>query len=1005
MPSLLRRREQARPATPGASRRERRDVFVSYAREDVDFVRRLHDGLVGAGKKLYVDFSDIPDWSEDWQRDLYSEIDASDTVVVVLSPDSIGSPNVSREVDRAVAQNKRLKPLLYRDVADGAVPAELSRPQWIDFRDSTRFDPQLRELLAVLATDVNWIQRHTRFLLAANEWETRGEDRSLLLGRSDLRDAEAWLAGQAGKEPPPSPLQVRYILASRSAAARRQRITMGSVAAALAVTAGLAIFALIQRGQAISQRDQARSRELAALSTAQLATDPERSLRLALRSAESARTGQAEAALQQALAQSRVRMALHTRSRSRILDSAVTPDGRFAVTAHSDGLGRVWDLRSGRQVATLRGHRNAVSSVEISPDGRRAVTASTPTSPEHPDGSARIWDLPSGRLVETLVNDATGIGTAVFSPDGRRVLTTTDVDSLDPAAIWDARTGRRLLQIGKPGETDFGTWAPDGRRIATIDSGGVNVWDARTGTRVRAFRTLVSKDQFASDLAFSPDGRRLAAAGDGVGWIAAIETGRLTTLPGRHDLFNALRSIHFCPDGTCVLTTSDDDTARLWSLTGRTLATLRGHTANVTDAGFSPDGRYVLTQSEDGTARVWSARSGAELAVLRGHTGEITGAHFLPGGNRVLTTSVDGTGRVWDPGVAVLQDQSGLADASVSPNEKQVATGSSDGVARLWTADGRLERTLKSDDLSSVQAITFTPDGSRILTEQDTVLLWTQEGKLVRRLENPDGSNISYPAFSLDSSRLGTGGDDAVLLFDAKDGRRLATLPVGSASDRKTAVFRPDFSRDGKLVAAPGALTGAHIWHVRGSTRSLDLLTRERIDKVAFSPDGKQLATAGDSAKVERLWDLATKKSVVLDRYPTGVRDVEFSPDGRLIASVSAGERVVRVHDAQTGKLVSTLRHENEVLKASFDPRSRLVLTVSDEDTAHLWDARSGRLVTSLAGHSDTISAAHFSPDGRRIVTASDDKTVLVQQCDECRPYDQLLELARKRVTPLSAGE
>jgi hypothetical protein len=71
--------------------RERRDVFVSYAREDTDFVRDLYARLREAEKTIYVDFSDIPQWSEDWQRDLYAQVDASDTVVVVLSPDSIAS--------------------------------------------------------------------------------------------------------------------------------------------------------------------------------------------------------------------------------------------------------------------------------------------------------------------------------------------------------------------------------------------------------------------------------------------------------------------------------------------------------------------------------------------------------------------------------------------------------------------------------------------------------------------------------------------------------------------------------------------------------------------------------------------------------------------------------------------------------------------------------------------------------------------------------------------------
>jgi WD40 repeat protein len=983
--------------------REQRDVFVSYAREDTDFVRDLHERLHKAAKTTYIDFSDIPQWSEDWQRDLYAQIDASDTVVVVLSPDSIASPNVRREVDRAVAGNKRLKPILLRELGGAEVPAELSRPQWLDFRDPARIDANVHELLTVLETDVDWVELHTRFLLDANEWEERGEDRSLLLGRSDLRDADAWLARQADKQPAPNELQVRFILASRAAATRRQRITMGSVIVALAVTTALTIFALLQRGQAITQRDQAQSRELAALSAAQLESDPEQSLRLALRSAETARTSQTEAALQEALSESHVRLALQTPpagSRSPILDSDVTPDGRLAVTGHSDGLARVWDLRSGRRLATLRGHGGPVSSVDISPDGDLVVTASRVISSFKGDGTARVWDLPSGRLVAKLVNDSDGLAGAVFSPDGRRVLTLTEVDAFDPAEIWDARSGSRLVPIGKPGDTHFGTWSSDGRRLATLD-GGVKVWDAQSGVLLRRFG--MTEDQFPVGADFSPDGRLLAVAGDGVAFVARVATGEITRLPGRHDLFNALTSVRFCPSGACVVTTSDDDTAQLWSVSGRELATLSGHTADVSAASFSEDGHYVLTESEDSTARLWSARSGAQLAVLRGHEGEITGAHLLGGGTRILTTSSDGTGRVWDPGVVVLQGHRDLLnDARFSPNGREIATASVDGTGRLWNADGTLRHTLRPrDDFSGVERMTFSPDGSRLLMDQDTDSLWTRDGKQVRNF----GFDVDYSTFSPDSSLVAAAGQDEVLLYDARSGKGRDPLRVGSADDRKTAVFQAEFSRDGRLVAAPGALTGAHVWNMRERGPSLDLRTRERIDKVAFSPDGQRLATAGDSARVLRIWDIGARKSVVLDHYPTGVRELEFSPDGRLVLSVSAGERSVRVHDAETLRLVQVLRHENEVSQASFDPRSRLVLTAGDEDNAHLWDARSGRLITSLDGHSDTTSTARFSRDGGRIVTASDDWTAVIHDCNECLPYDDLLDLARRRVTPLSEGD
>lgn len=109
-----------------------------------------------------------------------------------------------------------------------------------------------------------------------------------------------------------------------------------------------------------------------------------------------------------------------------------------------------------------------------------------------------------------------------------------------------------------------------------------------------------------------------------------------------------MRTASFSPDGTRIVTTSNEKTARVWDTsTGASLAELNGHMETLQSASFSPDGTRIVTASDDKTARVWDASTGASLAELKGHVFGVTSASFSPDGTRIVTTSLN-TARIWD---------------------------------------------------------------------------------------------------------------------------------------------------------------------------------------------------------------------------------------------------------------------------------------------------------------------------------------------------------------------
>jgi hypothetical protein len=193
-------------------------VFLSYAREDLPFARRLHDALSAAGRDpgWDQDHAVVP-FSSPYESEIATAIAASEKFVFVISPDSLDSAPCAAEIAVAAGANKQIIPLLRRPARpDQQMPAAIAERNWIFFDDDARFEESLRELLETLDTDLDWVKAHTRLLVRAREWTDGSSDRSRLLRGKDLRTAEAWLGqGDAHEQTPPTSGQRAFIAASR----------------------------------------------------------------------------------------------------------------------------------------------------------------------------------------------------------------------------------------------------------------------------------------------------------------------------------------------------------------------------------------------------------------------------------------------------------------------------------------------------------------------------------------------------------------------------------------------------------------------------------------------------------------------------------------------------------------------------------------------------------------------------------------------------------------------
>jgi WD40 repeat protein len=600
-------------------------VFMSYSRRDMDFVRHLSDALIGQSREAWVDWKDIPLTAE-WQQEILTNIESSENFIFVISPESAASANCKSEIDHAVANHKRIFPIVRRPVRDDAVPQAVRAFQWIDFSEDDAFDQRFATLLTALDTDLAWVNAHTRLLTRAKEWEREDKDKSFLLRGKDLREAERWVAQCSAKNPKPTILQSQYVLASRQSATTVQRIVVGAIGLAFLVAVGLAVLAFVQRNVAqrqtriadanaieaqlqravaVEQKNNAVNSEKEAKRQQGIALDNERYAKeqegiakeetaVAQRHERQSRAGELAAFSTDSLREDPERSVFLAMQAV----NATLRFGELPVSAAEQALHEsIW---ASRVRMTLRGE-SQFFGVAFSPDGKRVAASSY-------DHTAKIWDAKSGSPLITLTGHTGAVMNVVFSADGKRLATAGDDET---ARVWDSVSGQNLLTLS--GHTSLVwsvTFSRDGRYLATSSADhSAKLWDALSGQELLTLRT--ESDDVAGifiGVAISPDNKRIA-------------------------------------------TSSWDGTATLWEMpSGKELLTLRGHTpgilGSVNAITFSPDGTRLATASSDNTAKVWDTNTGEELLTLRGHSGSVTSVAFSADGNRLATASGDRTVKV-----------------------------------------------------------------------------------------------------------------------------------------------------------------------------------------------------------------------------------------------------------------------------------------------------------------------------------------------------------------------
>jgi WD40 repeat protein/tRNA A-37 threonylcarbamoyl transferase component Bud32 len=633
----------------------------------------------------------------------------------------------------------------------------------------------------------------------------------------------------------------------------------------------------------------------------------------------------------------------------------------------------LWRLAH-RDRLTLRGHTGLVFSVAFSPNGKRLASASGDRAQPGQRGEVKVWDTDTGRAVLAL--PAREVSSLAYSPDGTR-LALAGFDRT--VSIRDAETGREALLLEGPRVPVLSVaFSPNGQLIAT---GGLDmtvlVWSAKTGKQLFALR---GHNGPVNSLAFSPDSARLASAGDdGALWLWDVTRGK-EIVACKTDT-GPLLGVAFSPSGQRLASAGADRTVKVWDaragVNRAPLLTLSGHASSVFAVAFSPNGRRLASAGNDQAVKVWEADTGTEAFTLRGHTAAVRSLAFSADGKQLASAGFDRTIKIWD----VAKDPDGITlkgpthlvtSVAFSPDGRFLAAaggGEKTGEVIVWEAASSKQLFTLRGHAGRVLGAAFSPDGAWIASASadQTIKVWdTATGKELLTLQGHT-KEAQAVAFS-------------------PDGRRLAS--AGAYSNWRS---RHEHEEGGEIKVWD-ARTGLEIRTLRGHVGP--------IWSVCFSPDGKRLASASGPFIVDnpdeppgevKVWDADSGQELLTLKGHTGsVVAVAFSPDGRRLASAGVAKRPpgevrsgeVKLWDVGSGRELHTLKgHTSSVTGVAFSPDGkRLASSGFHFDLARdvsggevkVWDVRTGQELLTLRRRSGHLHGVAFSPDGRRLAAASE---------------------------------
>lgn len=452
-----------------------------------------------------------------------------------------------------------------------------------------------------------------------------------------------------------------------------------------------------------------------------------------------------------------------------------------------------------------------------------------------------------------------------------------------------------------------------------------------------------------------------------------------------------INKIQFSPDGKVLAVATDIGIWLYETDTYKETALLGAHTESIKTIDFSADGS-VLAYDSSTKVVLWDITNQSKQSVIEvSNDGDVDCVAISPDGKTIACGTYYGTTYLYDVDTGIMKttysSEHNVTGIDFSPDGQFLLIEDTDSLRSKTIS---LRNILSGKEINSinvpdddVNGVAFSPDGKLIAStgeKKDQLLLWNPE----HPTDDKQNKNIycytSYSmTFSPDSKMLAIGQLGEVSLIDANTGKR-----IGYHTANTDQVISVAFSPDGKTLAS-ATDHQIYLWDIFSaqpittlkSAREKNVKNEENVKSIAISPDGSIIAS-GEFDDSLTLWDAVTGVKKNSFEFETGaVNNIAFSPDGNTVAATTKG--VVHLLNRPIGQ-ISPLRlpHLGRIFSLMYSPDGKVLACSGHNGLVVLIDVATGKQRLTLRGHDDNVNRVVFNPKGTLLASGGDDEKVIL---------------------------